>query len=754
MISVRCMMKSVVRAIFSPARLRRTTVSAFVVAVSCLTMSGAAQGERRDDVPLSLMLRIVRAEDRRRWDETLQNLFGDGRASVRRRAALAAGRIGDRRAVEPLVVLLRGDRDESVRAVAAFALGEIESERASGALAQTLNTDAAAVRARALEALGKIAAALAPERAEERERIATLVLEALDAERARGDRAAREVLLLGITAALRTRSRHAPAHLVPLLAHREARVRADAANALARLRARTATASLVALLDDADPDVRANAVRALGAAEDAARVLPIILRLAVEDGDLRVRASAIRVLGTLGDKRAIPPLRDRLRVLLATYKTARQHTARPSETNELLEIGTALGQLSAGEADGDTLALLAELQAGGFPEIEVALARICAVRYVEKAVHALAAVAPSDWQRAAAIAQGLAETASAEESRVRRDAESALREALGRGGLDTRARPALLRAVAAFRPPDLDALLREELRAEDVIVRATAAELLAERPPAAENERALISALGRALGDPINDAALRALDALAKQRTATARAAIESALRAKDHLIRRHAVSLLRHDGDRRDLIGEAETRWTERDLRRAIERRWARARVTTEKGVFVIELLPREAPLTVENFIALARRGFFDGLTFHRVVPNFVVQGGDPRGDGEGGPGYQIRCEINLLAYDRGAVGMALAGKDTGGSQWFVTHSPQPHLDGGYTLFGQVVSGMKTVDETVRGDRILRVEIEESRSRRRNSNSIRSGGLFGRPERQARALHSSRKRLRRTAGV
>ncbi|MCV5132664.1 hypothetical protein OFL98_28680, partial [Escherichia coli] len=81
-------------------------MSAFVVAVSCLTMSGAAQGERRDDVPLSLMLRIVRAEDRRRWDETLQNLFGDGRASVRRRAALAAGRIGDRRAVEPLVVLL------------------------------------------------------------------------------------------------------------------------------------------------------------------------------------------------------------------------------------------------------------------------------------------------------------------------------------------------------------------------------------------------------------------------------------------------------------------------------------------------------------------------------------------------------------------------------------------------------------------------------------------------------------------------
>jgi len=119
---------------------------------------------------------------------------------------------------------------------------------------------------------------------------------------------------------------------------------------------------------------------------------------------------------------------------------------------------------------------------------------------------------------------------------------------------------------------------------------------------------------------------------------------------------------------------------------------------------------------LTVDNFIKLARSNYFNGLAIHRVVPNFVMQDGDPRGDGNGGPGWQIRCEINMLSYERGAVGMALSGKDTGGSQWFVTHSPQPHLDGGYTVFGKVnETDMKIVDNLVRGDKILKVQIVEN---------------------------------------
>ena len=118
------------------------------------------------------------------------------------------------------------------------------------------------------------------------------------------------------------------------------------------------------------------------------------------------------------------------------------------------------------------------------------------------------------------------------------------------------------------------------------------------------------------------------------------------------------------------------------------------------------------DAPLTVQNFMTLARKGFFNGVAIHRVVPDFVVQDGDPRGDGEGGPGYTIRDEINQRPYLRGTVGMALDWEDTGGSQFFVTHSPQPHLDARYTVFGQVVNGMDVVDQILPSDVIRRVRI------------------------------------------
>ena len=132
-----------------------------------------------------------------------------------------------------------------------------------------------------------------------------------------------------------------------------------------------------------------------------------------------------------------------------------------------------------------------------------------------------------------------------------------------------------------------------------------------------------------------------------------------------------------------------------------------------TRRGVIHLELYADEAPGTVRSFVALARRRFFDGLTFHRVVPNFVIQGGDPRGDGSGGPGYNIRCEINRHPYLPGAVGMALSGKDTGGSQFFITNSRQPHLDGRYTVFGRVLRGQEIVDSVLEGDEIVRVEEE-----------------------------------------
>ncbi len=135
--------------------------------------------------------------------------------------------------------------------------------------------------------------------------------------------------------------------------------------------------------------------------------------------------------------------------------------------------------------------------------------------------------------------------------------------------------------------------------------------------------------------------------------------------------------------------------------------------RVKVRGGELKIRLWLDDAPLTAQNLHGLARKGYFKNLTFHRIVPDFVVQGGDPHGDGEGGPGYTIRCEINRRLYERGTVGMALSGKDTGGSQLFIATSPQPHLDGRYTTFGEVVSGLELVDGLLEGEPILDVIAE-----------------------------------------
>jgi len=112
-----------------------------------------------------------------------------------------------------------------------------------------------------------------------------------------------------------------------------------------------------------------------------------------------------------------------------------------------------------------------------------------------------------------------------------------------------------------------------------------------------------------------------------------------------------------------------------------------------------------------VANFVALTQSGFFNGKNFHRVVPNFVVQGGDPRGDGWGGTNYSLRSEFANLRYLEGYVGMASAGKDTESCQWFITHSPTPHLDGRYTIFAKVITGMQVVHQLEIGDELVRVE-------------------------------------------
>jgi peptidyl-prolyl cis-trans isomerase B (cyclophilin B) len=139
-------------------------------------------------------------------------------------------------------------------------------------------------------------------------------------------------------------------------------------------------------------------------------------------------------------------------------------------------------------------------------------------------------------------------------------------------------------------------------------------------------------------------------------------------------------------------------------------------ARMETERGTIVLELYPEHAPKTVNNFVFLAREGFYDGLTFHRVIANFMIQGGDPTGTGAGGPGYKFEDEVksNPLKHGTGVISMANAGPNTNGSQFFITHGPQPHLDGKHTVFGRVVEGQAVVNAIQQGDRMTKVTIEE----------------------------------------
>jgi peptidyl-prolyl cis-trans isomerase B (cyclophilin B) len=140
------------------------------------------------------------------------------------------------------------------------------------------------------------------------------------------------------------------------------------------------------------------------------------------------------------------------------------------------------------------------------------------------------------------------------------------------------------------------------------------------------------------------------------------------------------------------------------------------RIRIETDKGVITLDLSPQHAPKTVNNFVFLAREGFYDGVIFHRVIANFMIQGGDPTGTGRGGPGYRFEDETkgNPLRHGTGVISMANAGPSTNGSQFFITHAPQPHLDGRHTVFGKVTAGQDVVDAIQQGDRIVKVEVEE----------------------------------------
>jgi cyclophilin family peptidyl-prolyl cis-trans isomerase/HEAT repeat protein len=709
-------------------------------------------------IPVDVAVQIVRAEDARAYDKTLENLMTSPDEKIRTRAALAAGRIGSEAAIPVLASLLEKDRSEQVRAMAAFALGEIESIKATDTILKTLHTPETpnSIRSRAVEAAGKIAAA--NPKNEQSISLGKAILDVLLNEDARGGSQDRETVLLALTAALRAKPADTGIVVARFLINPDTRIRADAANTLSRAKAKNANEALRKLLStDIDPVARANAARALGSAEDK-DAFDLLLKVATEDKDSRVRVSAIRSLAALKDARATDKLLDRGDKLLVDYKKSR--FANPVEKNELLEVAQALGRLLPNSRNTRAITFLNEyirLDDGVSAEISLARFQVAPGKFDSRNE----AKPISSWRQWSTLAQLLGEFADTnppddEGKKMKADAPDLARTLVQEFAIAPPRKnlrfllsgPDFLSAFAKYKTDDLSDILRQALKTQDVFVRTAAAGLLADQPASSANMNALETAFTAALASDkrYDDAQLAILDAMFKINKFNALDTLYTALDAPDYLVRKKAFDLLndpdllkrypaisaiiegakakKHDQllpyDPKTGTKLGQILNTEADYRRAVSRKngTVKAVISTEKGTFAIDLLPEDAPLTVDNFIKLTRSNYFNGVEVHRVVPNFVMQDGDPRGDGNGGPGWSIRCEINMVPYERGAVGMALSGKDTGGSQWFVTHSPQPHLDGGYTVFGRVnETDMKVVDNIVRGDKIISVKIVETTS-------------------------------------
>ena len=719
--------------------MKKFTIICFAV-LFCFSVSVFAQ------IPVQSLVTISKAEDKLRFDKTLIDLMKSKDAAIRKRAALAAGRIGNEAAVPILTGLLESDKDTNVRVISAFALGEIESIAGADAILNVLkNTkEPAEIRARAVEAAGKIAAA--NEKDAKAKGLSEAVLDVLEFEDGLGKNQNKNVILLGITAVLRAKPEEADFVLAKFLTNIDGRIRADAGNALSRLRAKNANEKFRAmLLTDDDPIARANAARALGAAEDKSAI-NMLAEAALTDSDLRVRVSAIRSLGSLKDEKSAEKLVERGQKLLADYKKSK--FVNPPEKNELLEIASALGRILPNTSDEKAFGFLSEFgKLDGFisPEIDVAVAQIAPKKYMEFLKNKGDAEI-FNWKMWDSTFAGLGELAkSSEIEKETREANKNyildyIKNSIEKNEAEDKALSSAATAYAAYKPESLPTDLQVILNHKDVVVRTTAAQLLGETKSTDRSAQALQVAFSRSflLDKDSNDAQLAILSALVKLDKSRAIGQLSTALTLDDYLLRRRAADLIKENDLQKDFpgLGNAEEKvgivkpYNEKkdsklgqilnsddDYKRAVSRKngETKAILTTEKGTFAIDLLPEDAPLTVDNFIKLAKSGYFNGVSIHRVVANFVVQDGDPRGDGNGGPGWQIRDEINTVPYTRGTVGMALSGKNTGGSQWFVTHSPQPHLDGGYTVFGQVnENDMKIVDTIVRGDKILKVEIVE----------------------------------------
>jgi cyclophilin family peptidyl-prolyl cis-trans isomerase/HEAT repeat protein len=744
----------------------KRTIFIFLLSLLCFSFANA-------QVPIATHIQIVKAEDARHYDAALEKLLKSPNPAISKRAMLAAGRIGDEKALPVLIEMMDKATTADSAAMAAFAIGEIESINGADALLKALGAETSVnssgapklkatervttrfagvekapaagplVTARLLEAAGKIAAAHATD--PRSKQLGAAVVKTLETELKSANPSA-EVCRLGLTAVLRSRPAGSEETVRKFLAFTDPNVVADALNTLARLRAKNANRDARDLLEThLHAVVRANAARVLGAADDKEAV-DVLIKAATSDTDSRVRVSAIRALGAIKVAKSAEPLLARGEALLDAYKKNLKPNFIPVEQNEFIEVSNAIGQVLAKTGNARAVALFTEfLKIDNFNTVEPYVARV-KIGGIRPGSGLTGDKPIITWRQYSTLVQTIGELAAYEPEndaakKIKDEAPEQLRKLVNafinadptKEPEAIMAAPDALQAFARFKTEDVAEIARTALQNKDVQIRAAAAGILADLPASKENIEALKTALeyGRVNDIISNDAILATLDAIIKldPKLAQSLEAVTESIISPDHLVRQKVRDVLPPEIIKitsHQLLYEVTPYFgvgtkvgqvlnKDADYRRALSRKngTVSAVLTTSKGNFTIDLLPEDAPLTVDNFIKLARSGYFNGLEVHRVVPNFVMQDGDPRGDGNGGPGWSIRCEVNMVSYERGAVGMALSGKDTGGSQWFVTHSPQPHLDGGYTVFGRVnETGMKVVDNIVRGDKIISVRI------------------------------------------
>jgi cyclophilin family peptidyl-prolyl cis-trans isomerase/HEAT repeat protein len=668
-----------------------------------------------DEAEIAAVAELLRMEDRRVIDSVrIGGLLHHPNAAVRRRAALAAGRIGDRRTTALLIGAL-GDSTASVRTAAAFALGELaDTSRAviDALSAAALDTQHDSVAVEAAGALGRLGAEGG------RRTLLRLLAQADSAATApdtvpapRDSAAGAKVVQEALLAIWRLpRTETAVAAVTPHLASADPETRWRAAYALTRLASPGTVAHMRALLEDDDPLVRSLAARALRAptvdsAGARADVVPVLLA-ALSDPHAHVRINAAGALGTYADSALAEPLIGMLgaenRNVAAAAVQALAQTRAGAAAAALVRL-TEDPQAPIG-LRGPALASLVRLDAA--VGVRAAQSYVLGEDWLAR-LYAARALAGAPWSLSEAPLRHLA---ADDDPRVAAAALGSIANAAD--------------STASLRP-----LYVEALGTADEGVRAAAVAGLGRRASAADLD-ILLQAYDRAQRDDTNEAALAAVTALAglaRRNVPVARNFFLRFQRSNDAVVRLRVAQAFGSEGWGDPLPAEAGRPLefylgVVRDLVAPELAGVARPRalILTPAGGITLELFGADAPLTVRNFMTLASGGHFRAapapgsptFRWHRVVPNFVLQDGDTRGDGSGGPGYAIRDEINGHRYLRGTLGMALSGPDTGGSQFFITHSPQPHLDGGYTVFGRVVAGMEAADRVLQDDPILSIEV------------------------------------------